>query len=141
LAQIASGSDHDSLSASLDDLRTRGRSNLRTALPALGWPERITTSRALGALGETVVTVQQVSGVRSGFGLTRIWTLRIRRSGFQSGAILLGRVSSSCASCVVPPTASARTVGLLGLGWLRRTVVLLLLASSVVAGVALALVA
>jgi hypothetical protein len=91
LAQVPAGGDYDSLSASLSDLRTRGRTDLRVALPALGWPERITTTSALGDLGETVLTVQQVSGVRSGYGVTSIWTLTITGSGFQSGAILLVR--------------------------------------------------
>jgi hypothetical protein len=95
LAQVPAGGDHDSLSASLDDLRARGRSDLRGALAPLDWPERIMTTSALGDLGETVVTVQQVSGVRSGVGLTRIWTLTITGSGFQSGAILLVRGRAS----------------------------------------------
>jgi hypothetical protein len=89
LAQVPAGSDHESLSARLDALRTRGRSDLRAALPALSWSARITTTSALGGLGETVLTVTRVSGVRSGVYGARLWTLTITGLGFQSGAVLL----------------------------------------------------
>jgi hypothetical protein len=91
LAQVPSGNDHDTLSASLDDLRARGRNDLRAALPSLSWSGRITTTSALGTLGETVLTVKQASGVRSGSFGARMWTLTIMGSGFQGGAVLLVR--------------------------------------------------
>jgi len=65
LALVPAGSDHDTLSASLEDLRARGRRDLRAALPSLDWPGRITTTSALGNLGEPVLTLAQVSGIRS----------------------------------------------------------------------------
>jgi hypothetical protein len=89
LAQVPSGADHDSLSASLDALRTRAQSDLRLALPSLSWSLRIATTSALGGAGETVLTVTRVSGVRSGSYGTRLWTLTISGSGFQNGAVLL----------------------------------------------------
>jgi hypothetical protein len=91
LAQVPSGSDHDSLSAGLDDLRARGRTDLREALPSLSWPRRITTTSALGNLGEPVPTVTKVSGVRFSAPSGHIWTITITGWGFQYGAILLVR--------------------------------------------------
>jgi hypothetical protein len=89
LAQVPAGADHDRLSANLNDLRARGSSDLRSALPALSWSSRIATTSALGVLGETVLTVTRVSGVRSGPYGARLWTLTITGSGFQNGAVLL----------------------------------------------------
>jgi hypothetical protein len=102
LAQVPAGTGRDSISASLDDLRMRGRRDLRGALPSLGWPGRITTTSALGALGETVAIVTQVSGVRSG--ATRMWTLTIAGSGFESGAILLVRQRPAGRVVSITPT-------------------------------------
>jgi hypothetical protein len=89
LAHVPSGADHDSLSASLDALRTRGRNDLRAALPSLSWSARITTTSALGEVGESVLAVTRVSAVRSGPYGARLWTLTITGLGFQSGAVLL----------------------------------------------------
>ena len=91
LALVPAGSDHDTLSASLEDLRARGRRDLRAALPSLDWPGRITTTSALGNLGEPVLTLAQVSGIRSSVPGGHIWTITITGSGFQNGAILLVR--------------------------------------------------
>jgi hypothetical protein len=91
LALVPAGSEKDSLSAGLDALRARGWNDLRSALPSLSWPVRIATTSALGALGETVITVTRVSGVRSGSYGARLWTLSISGSGFQNGAVLLVR--------------------------------------------------
>jgi hypothetical protein len=104
LAQVPAGTDRDTLTAQLEDLRTRGRSDLRAGLPALGWPARIETTSALGALGESVVVVRQVTGVRSGSLATHTWTLTITGSGFQSGAILLVRERPAGQVLSVTPT-------------------------------------
>src|SRR5262249_13531383 len=91
LAQVPSGSDQESLSASLGGLRARGRTDLRAALPLLSWSGRIPTRSALGGLGEPVLTVTQVKGVRATTQFGRVWTITITGSSFQSGAILLVR--------------------------------------------------
>ncbi|HEV2461615.1 MAG TPA: hypothetical protein VGS80_24940, partial [Ktedonobacterales bacterium] len=104
LAQVPTGTDRDTLTAQLDDLRTRGRSDLRAALPALDWPARIKTTSALGTLGEPVVVVTRVSSMLSGSWPTRIWTLTITGSGFQSGAILLVRERPAGQVLSVTPT-------------------------------------
>jgi hypothetical protein len=57
----------------------------------LDWPGRITTTSALGSLGEPAPTLTQVSGVRSSVPGGHIWTITITGSGFQNGAILLVR--------------------------------------------------
>jgi hypothetical protein len=91
LEQVPDGADHDALAASLDDLQARGRSDLRAALPSLSWSARIATTSALGDLGESVVRVTQVNGVRVSSPTGRVWIVTITGSGFQSGAILLVR--------------------------------------------------
>jgi hypothetical protein len=91
LALVPAGGDHDTVSVSLENLRARGRRDLRAALPSLDWPGRITTTSALGSLGEPVLTLTQVSGVRSSVPGGHIWTITITGSGFQNGALLLVR--------------------------------------------------
>jgi hypothetical protein len=91
LALVPAGSDHDALAASLDDLRVRGRSDLRAALPLLSWPARITTTSVLGGLGESVVKVTQVKGVRLSSLSGPVWIVTITGEGLQRGAILLVR--------------------------------------------------
>jgi hypothetical protein len=91
LALVPAGGDRDTLSVRLEDLRARGRRDLGAALPSLDWPGRIATTSALGSLGEPVLTLAQVSGVRSSVSGGRIWTITITGSGFQNGAILLVR--------------------------------------------------
>ncbi len=104
LAQVPAGSDHDSVSASLEDLRARGRRDLRAALPSLDWSGRITTTSALGSLGDPVLTLAQVSGVRSSVPGGHIWTITITGSGFQNGAILLVRQRPAGHVVSVTPT-------------------------------------
>lgn len=104
LTQVPAGTDHDTLTAQLEDLRTRGRSDLRAALPALDWPARIKTTSVLGTLGEPVVVVTRVSSMLSGSWPTRTWTLTITGSGFQSGAILLVRERPGGQVLSVTPT-------------------------------------
>jgi hypothetical protein len=111
-AQVPEGTDHDTRSADLDTLRTRGRSDLRSALPSLSWSSRIATTSALGALGVTVMSVSGVSGVRSGLYGAHMWTLTITGSGFQCGAIVLvngrpaGHVVSLTSTVLVAQLAS-----------------------------------
>jgi hypothetical protein len=104
LGSVPAGADHDTPTASLDDLRVRGRQDLRAALPSIGWPERTTTTRALGALGESVVRVSNVAGVRASTQYGHVWTLTITGSGFQSGAILLVRQRPAGHVVSVTPT-------------------------------------
>jgi hypothetical protein len=112
LDQVPAGSNHDTLASSLDDLRARGQSDLRAALPSLSWPARIATTSALGALGETVITVTRVSGVRSGSYGARLWTVTISGSGFQNGAVLLvdGRPSGHVVT-ITPTRLVAQLAG------------------------------
>jgi hypothetical protein len=86
---VPAGSNHDALTESLNNVRMRGRDDLRTALPAVGWPARISTTRALRDLGEQVLTVTRVVSVSSSVQVGHMWTIAIAGSGFQSGAILL----------------------------------------------------
>jgi hypothetical protein len=91
LALVPAGSDHDSISASLEDLRARGRRDLRAALPSLDWSGRITTTSALKDLGIPTLTITKVTGVRTSTQTGHVWTITITGSGFQNGAILLVR--------------------------------------------------
>jgi hypothetical protein len=90
-AQVPAGGNHDTLATSLDDLRARGRRDLRAALPSLSWSARITTTSALGDLGESVVGLTQVKGVRVSSPSGPVWIVTITGEGFQNGAILLVR--------------------------------------------------
>jgi hypothetical protein len=91
LEQVPAGSDHDALAARLDDLRARGRQDLRAALLSLSWSARIATTSALGGLGEPVLGLAQVRGVRVSSLSGPVWIVTITGSGFQTGAILLVR--------------------------------------------------
>jgi hypothetical protein len=104
LAQVPAGTDYDTLTSRLDDMRVRGRLDLRAALPSLSWSGRIATTSALGALGESVVTVTRVTGVRTGLQYARVWTLTITGSGFQSGAVLLAHKRPAGHVVSVTPT-------------------------------------
>jgi hypothetical protein len=130
LAQVPPGTDHDTVSVSLEDLRARGRGDLRVALPALDWPGRIMTTSALGNLGEPVLILTQVSGVRSSVPGGHIWTITITGSGFQNGAILLvrqrpaGRVVSVTSTQMVAQLTAGEDTSLprdIGVGNLDNT--------------------
>jgi hypothetical protein len=108
LAQVPAGTDRDTLTAQMEALGVRGQGDLRAALPSLDWSERITTTSALGALGEPVVMVTRVSSVRTSSWATSTmptWTLTITGSGFQSGAILLVRERPAGHVVSVTPTS------------------------------------
>ena len=104
LGPVPAGADRDTISTSLDALRSRGRHDLRAALPSLGWPLRLTTTQALGGLGESVVTVTKVAGVRASSQTGYVWTVTITGSGFQNGAILLVRQRPAGQVVSVTPT-------------------------------------
>ena len=104
LSLLSAGSERDALTASLDALRARGRDDLHAALPVMGWPARISTTNALGELGESVLTVTKVVSVRSSWQTGHIWTITITGSGFQSGAILLVRQRPAGHVVSVAPT-------------------------------------
>lgn len=54
IAALPAGQTHDTLAAQLAALQQRARDDLRAALPGLGWDDRVATTAALGALGESV---------------------------------------------------------------------------------------
>ncbi len=111
LGPVPAGADRDTISASLDALRARGRHDLRAALPSLGWPGRITTTQALGRLGESVVTVTKVAAARARSQTGYVWTVTITGSGFQNGAILLVRQRPAGQLTSVTPTQVVAQLG------------------------------
>lgn len=85
---VPSGQARDILSGQLEQLRAEGRSDLRTALTALPWPERIATTSALAEIGDNVLQVTHADMVYSEHGVHG-WNITVTGSGFQQGAALL----------------------------------------------------
>ncbi len=85
IAQVPAGSDRDALNAELASLHGDERNTLRDALAGIGWPDRVSTTSALGALGVTVPRVVNAKAVVE----DGSWNISIEGSGFQPGAVLL----------------------------------------------------
>jgi hypothetical protein len=88
LAEVPAGGEQNALAAQFGQLRTQGRSDLHAALAVLPWAKRITTTSALAALGDNVLSVARADMVYSGHG-QHLWRITITGSGFQPGATLL----------------------------------------------------
>jgi hypothetical protein len=89
LDRVPPGSAHDAIAAQLAALTERGRQDLRAALPAIEWPERIATSSVLGRLGATVPTVSSAQVEIDAHGESAQWHITLQGTDFQAGAILL----------------------------------------------------
>lgn len=82
--------DRAQLLAQLQDLWSRERETLRGALDQLSWENRLSTSQALGELGDTVpsissATVTRVTSDGHGSG----WRVELHGAGFAPGAVLV----------------------------------------------------
>lgn len=107
LDAVPAGADHDALTTQLTTLQTQGRADLRAALVSLPWPERVTTTSALAALGDDVLHVTQTQMVYAGHG-QHLWTITVTGTGFQQGAELL--VNGQPAGAVIVSVASTTLV-------------------------------
>ena len=85
IAQVPPGAARTALEADLAALRADERATLQAALPSIGWPDRIATTTALGALS---VAVPRVSGATLYAGYAH-WHVTLTGAGFETGAVLL----------------------------------------------------
>jgi hypothetical protein len=86
IAKVPAGTQRAALAAGLNVLRADERTTLQAALLAIGWPDRITTTTALGALG---VAVPRVTSATLAAGDDGRWHVTLMGAGFESGAVLL----------------------------------------------------
>lgn len=89
LAAMPADSERDALSTQLAVLRSKARSDLRASLHAVGWPDRLAATRALGELGETVLVVRDVKVTRMDGQNVHLIRLVVSGSGFAPGAIVV----------------------------------------------------
>ncbi|HZC78698.1 MAG TPA: hypothetical protein VE258_13190 [Ktedonobacterales bacterium] len=86
IAQVSAGTQRAALEADLAALRADERTTLQAALLAIGWPDRIATTTALGALG---VAGPRVSSATLAAGNDGRWHVTLTGAAFESGAVLL----------------------------------------------------
>lgn len=103
LADIPTGGERSALATQFGQLRTQGRSDLHAALAVLPWAKRITTTGALAALGDNVLSVTRADMVYSGHG-QHLWRITVTGSGFQPGATLLVNGQPAGTVIAVNPT-------------------------------------
>jgi hypothetical protein len=103
LDSVPASGEHDELTAQLAQVRAKGRADLRTALVALPWSERVATTSALATIGDSVLQVAHASAERLGQG-QHLWQITVTGAGFQQGAVLL--VDGQPAGAVTSVTAT-----------------------------------
>jgi hypothetical protein len=85
IAAISDGATRRALAGQLARLRAEEGATLGAALANIGWPERIATTQALGALGVSVPRITSAQLEVRG----ESWHITITGSGFLPGAVLL----------------------------------------------------
>ncbi len=107
VAALPAGAERDALSAQLSALRAKAQSDLRAALHAISWSDRLATTQALGELGEIVPIVNDVNVTREDGQNVHIVRLVVQGSGFAAGATVtvggqaVGTLLSSSATQLV----------------------------------------
>lgn len=86
LAALPSGSERATLTQQLTTLCTQARSDFHTALHSTSWTERVATTQALGALGETIPVANDATVIRLNGPNEHKVRLIVTGSGFASGA-------------------------------------------------------
>lgn len=107
IAKMPQGTQRAALEADLAALRTDERATLRAALLTIGWPDRVATTTALGALG---VAVPRVTGATLAAGGDGRWHVTLTGAGFEPGAVLL--VNGQSTGMVAVPSAGLLTAEL-----------------------------
>lgn len=124
IATLPSGATHDDLSARLASLQSRGQSDVRAALPALSWADRVTATTTLGALNAQVPLVTSAMVVHTGSD-GRSLRVIVSGSGFESGAVLLVNgtptgtvvsVSPTTLTAEIDSSAAPSTITAIGIG-------------------------
>jgi hypothetical protein len=103
LDSVPASGEHDDLTAQLAQVRAQGRADLRTALVALPWSDRVATTSTLATIGDSVLQVAHASAEPLGQG-HHLWQITITGAGFQQGAVLL--VDGQPAGAVTSVTAT-----------------------------------
>ena len=88
VAALPADAERDTLNAQLTTLRLRARNDLHVALHAVGWSDRVATTQVLGALGETILVVQDVKVMREDGPNIHVLRLEANGSGFMPGAAI-----------------------------------------------------
>jgi hypothetical protein len=107
IAKMPRGTQRAALEADLAALRTDERATLRAALVTIGWPDRVATTTALGALD---VAVPRVTGATLAAGGDGRWHVTLTGAGFEPGAVLL--VNGQSAGTVTVSSAGLVTAEL-----------------------------
>jgi hypothetical protein len=90
LQTLPPGSERNNLTTQLEMLRQHEQSDLYAALPAIGWPDQLATTQALGDLGAAIPQVTSVTLEQLASGGVRGWKVTIRGVGFAQGVELVG---------------------------------------------------
>ncbi|HEU4782303.1 MAG TPA: DUF5667 domain-containing protein [Ktedonobacterales bacterium] len=88
LATFPAGTERATLDAQLTALRLRARNDLHAALHTISWSDRVATTQVLGALGETILVVQDVKVIREDGPNIHLLRLVASGSGFAPGAVI-----------------------------------------------------
>lgn len=116
-------SDRLQLQAQLQDLRTRERQALHDALSQVSWDNRLSTTQALGDLGETIPHISGASATLVTTDGGSFWHVELHGSGFTTGAALVvngqqvgvvQELTGSALSATVPARAIAGSPHALG---------------------------
>jgi len=85
------GDQRTQLEATVAQLRAREGTGLRTALPALSWHDRISTTSALAGIGADTLSITgaEISKAAKGKAGQHLWQVTVKGHSFQPGAVLL----------------------------------------------------
>jgi hypothetical protein len=104
LATLPANAERTALEAQLTTLRLRAGNDLHAALHAVSWSDRVATTQVLGALGETIPVVQDVTVTREDGPTVHILRLVASGSGFAPGAAIT--VDGQSAGTLISETAT-----------------------------------
>ena len=108
VATLPVDAERSALDAQLTTLRLRARNDLQAALHAVSWSDRVATTQVLGALGETVLVVQDVKVTREDGQNVHVLRLVVNGSGFAPGAVII--VDGQSAGTLISGTATQLVV-------------------------------
>jgi hypothetical protein len=104
LATLPANAERTALETQLTTLRLRAGNDLHAALHAVSWSDRVATTQVLGALGETILVVQDVTVTREDGPTVHILRLVASGSGFAPGAVIT--VDGQSAGTLISGTAT-----------------------------------
>ena len=104
LATLPANAERTALETQLTTLRLRAGNDLHAALHAVSWSDRVATTQVLGALGETILVVQDVTVTQEDGPTVHILRLVASGSGFAPGAVIT--VDGQSAGTLISGTAT-----------------------------------